>query len=174
MDTNVGLIGLVRKYPEFKYSTKELIDILGNKLSEKVKENIIQLGVENRHFIRSIDAYIENPKNRINSDNDGEPISDLSAEVGKQCLNNLGLKPENITCLVSAYENNDFQSPGLASLLVTKIGLSKFIPHYSIQGMACSTLPKLLELGKNLFTQVWVQEVFKLLFLPQMQCLQKI
>jgi len=150
MNNEIGLIGLVREYPEFKYSTKELIDILGNKLSEKVKENIIQLGVENRHFIRSIDTYIENSKNRINSDNYGEPISDLSAEVGKQCLNNLGLKPENITCLVSAYENNDFQSPGLASLLVTKIGLSKFIPHYSIQGMACSTLPKLLELGKNL------------------------
>ena len=30
------------------------------------------------------------------------------------------------------------------------MGLSKFIPHYNIQGMACSTLPKLLELGKNL------------------------
>jgi 3-oxoacyl-[acyl-carrier-protein] synthase III len=30
------------------------------------------------------------------------------------------------------------------------MGLSKFLPHFSIQGMACSTLPKLLELGKNL------------------------
>ena len=30
------------------------------------------------------------------------------------------------------------------------MGLSKFIPHYNIQGMACSTLPKLLELGKKL------------------------
>ena len=30
---NVGIFGLVREYPEFKYSTKEMMDILGNKLS---------------------------------------------------------------------------------------------------------------------------------------------
>ena len=150
MNSEIGLIGLVRQYPEFRYSTKELIDILGNKLSDKVKDNIIQLGVKNRHFIRPLENYIGRNQNSINSENDGEPISDLSAKVAKQCLNNLGLKPDNITCLVSAYENNDFQSPGLASLLVPKVGLSEFLPHYSIQGMACSTLPKLLELGKNL------------------------
>jgi len=150
MNNEVGLIGLERDYPQYKYSTKELIDILGNKLSEKVKENIFQLGVENRYFIRPIESYIGNPKSSINSETDGEPISDLSAKVAKQCLNKLGFKTDDITCLVSAYENNDFQSPGLGSILITKIGLSKFIPHYNIQGMACSTLPKLLELGKNL------------------------
>ena len=41
-------------------------------------------------------------------------------------------------------------SPGLGSITLTKSGFSKFLPHYNIQGMACSTLPKLLELGKNL------------------------
>ena len=40
---NIGIFGLVREYPEFKYSTKEMMDILGNKLSEKVKENVLQL-----------------------------------------------------------------------------------------------------------------------------------
>ena len=42
-DNSVGIIGLTRQYPEFKYSTKEMIDVLGNKLTEKVKENIFQL-----------------------------------------------------------------------------------------------------------------------------------
>ena len=32
--------GLTREYPEYKYSTNEMIDILGNKLTDKVKENI--------------------------------------------------------------------------------------------------------------------------------------
>jgi len=52
--------------------------------------------------------------------------------------------------LVTGFEDNDFLSPGLSSIVLTKMGLSKFLPHFSIQGMACSTLPKLLELGKNL------------------------
>ena len=149
-DNSVGIIGLTRQYPEFRYSTKEMIDVLGNKLTEKVKENILQLGVENRYFVRPLDCYISKSGEQIKSLPDGEPISDLCKNVGEKCLSNLGLTKNDITCIVAAYEDNDFLSPGLSSILLTKMGLSKFIPHYNIQGMACSTLPKLLELGKKL------------------------
>ncbi len=149
-DFDVGISGLTREYPDFKYSTQELIDILGNKLSEQVKENINQLGVKNRFFIRPIEQYISNSGERIRSLKDGEPISELCTKVGKKCLSNLGLNTNDITCLVTGFEDNDFLSPGLSSILLTKMGLSKFLPHYNIQGMACSTMPKLLELGKNL------------------------
>ncbi len=147
---DIGITGLIRDYPKFKYSTKELIDILGNKLSEKVKENIYQLGVEERYFTRPIESYFEAPSAQINSINDNEPISDLSAKIVNQCLEKLGLKHDDIKCLVAAYDNNDYMSPGLSSITLTKAGFSKFLPHFNIQGMACSTLPKLLELGKNL------------------------
>ena len=59
-NNSVGITGLTRQYPEFKYSTKEMIDLLGNKLTEKVKENIFQLGVESRHFINPLDAILPN------------------------------------------------------------------------------------------------------------------
>ena len=149
-DNSIGIIGLTRQYPEFKYSTKEMIDALGNKLTEKVKENILQLGVENRYFVRPLDRYVSKSGEQIKSVPDGEPISDLCKNVGEKCLSNLGLTKNDVTCIVAAFEDNDFLSPGLSSILLTKMGLSKFIPHYNIQGMACSTLPKLLELGKNL------------------------
>ena len=147
---NIYLSGLTRESPQFKYSTQEMIDTLGNKLSDLVKENIHQLGVENRFFIRPFDQYITSSGNRIKSDDDGEPISELCNNVANKCLSQLGLSKSDITCLVTAYEDNDFLSPGLSSILLTKMGLSKFIPHFNIQGMACSTLPKLLELGKKL------------------------
>jgi len=147
---SVGIIGLTRQYPEFKYSTKEMIDILGNKLTEKVKENILQLGVENRYFVKPLDHYISKSGEQIKSVPNAEPISDLCKNVGEKCLSDLGLTKNDVTCIVAAFEDNDFLSPGLSSILLTKMGLSKFIPHYNIQGMACSTLPKLLELGKNL------------------------
>jgi 3-oxoacyl-[acyl-carrier-protein] synthase III len=149
-DTDVEIKGLTRDYPNFKYSTQELMDILGNKLSEEVKDNINKLGVENRFFVRPFEQYISNSSQNINSPEDGEPISDLCTKVGKKCLENLGLNSSDVTCLVTAFEDNDFLSPGLSSIVLTKMGLSKFLPHFSIQGMACSTFPKLLELGKNL------------------------
>ena len=149
-DSSIGIIGLTRQYPEFKYNTKEMMDALGNKLTEKVKENILQLGVENRYFVRPLDSYVSKLGEQIKSIPDGEPISDLCKNVAEKCLSNLGLTKNDVTCIVAAFEDNDFLSPGLSSILLTKMGLSKFIPHYNIQGMACSTLPKLLELGKSL------------------------
>lgn len=146
----IMISGLTREYPEYKYSTNEMIEMLGNKLTDKVQENILQLGVENRCFIRPFERYIQSNGDRIKSDSDGEPISDLCTKTAEKCLQNLGLNKNDITCVVAAFEDNDFLSPGLSSIILTKMGLSKFIPHYNIQGMACSTLPKLLELGKNL------------------------
>ncbi len=149
-DYEIMISGLTREYPEHKYSTNEMIEMLGNKLTNKVQENILQLGVENRCFIRPFERYIQPNGDRIKSDSDGEPISDLCTKTAEKCLQNLGLNKNDITCVVAAFEDNDFLSPGLSSIILTKMGLSKFIPHYNIQGMACSTLPKLLELGKNL------------------------
>lgn len=151
MTEDVGLIGIQFAYPEFKYTTKELIDTLGNKLSEKVKENISQLGVNERYFVRPIEHYLENFEGTYpSSDKHKEPISDLAADVAKQCISKLGLTPNDITCVLAASENSDYLSPGLSSILIRKIGLSNFIPHFNMQGMACSTFLKVLELGKNL------------------------
>lgn len=151
MNDDVGIIGIEHSYPEFRYTTQEMFDILGNKLSDKVKENIMQLGVEQRHFVRPIEHYLLNSEgSRPSSKDHKEPISDLSADVAKKCISNLGLNPDNISCLLAASENNDYLSPGLSSILLKKIGLSNFTPHFNIQGMACSTFPKVLELGKNL------------------------
>ena len=82
-NNSVGITGLTRQYPEFKYSTKEMIDLLGNKLTEKVKENIFQLGVENRHFINPLDCYTSKSNTQRKSNINGEPISDLSTNVAQ-------------------------------------------------------------------------------------------
>lgn len=151
MNFDVGISGIEFAYPEYKYTTKELFDILGNKISDRVKENILQLGVEQRYFVKPIENYLLNYEGTSpSSGNHKEPISDLSAEVAKKCISNLGIKPDDITCLVAASENNDYLSPGLSSILIRKIGLPNFTPHFNLQGMACSTFPKVLELGKNL------------------------
>lgn len=151
MIEDIGISGIQFDYPEYKYTTQELFDILGNKLSEKVQDNIMKLGVEERYFIKPIEHYLHNPEGtHPSSDLHKEPISDLCAQVGKKCLEGLNLKAEDISCLLTASENNDYLSPGLSSILVRKIGLSNFIPHFNLQGMACSSFPKVLELGRKL------------------------
>ena len=43
MTNDIGIVGIEFDYPEHKYSTRELFDILGNKISDRVKNNITQL-----------------------------------------------------------------------------------------------------------------------------------
>ena len=148
MNDDVSILGIELDHPQYKYSTTELIDILGNKISEKVKENIKQLGVEQRFFTRPIEHYLLN--SQTNSLDNNEPISDLSAQVAKNCLSNLDINLDKISCLIAASENNDYLSPGLSSIIIRKIGLPNFIPHFNLQGMACSSFPKVLELGSKL------------------------
>jgi 3-oxoacyl-[acyl-carrier-protein] synthase III len=151
MNPNLGIIGIEFEYPEFEYTTDALFEILGNKISEQVKNNIRQLGVEKRYFVKPLESYLTNFETTHPSSNDHEePISELAAKTAKKCIASLGLKNEDITCLLAVSENNDYLSPGLSSLLVRKIGLSNFISHFNIQGMACSSFPKILELGQNL------------------------
>lgn len=150
-EQSVFLNGLVCKYPKYHYTTQELINQLDDSLSDDVKENIIQLGVKERYFIRPFKNYLH-PSEHVVNGPDEEPISDLSAEVAKECLSKLKINPEEISGLLVASEHSDYQSPGLAPILVTKIGLSNFVPHYNIQGTACSTISKILELGKKLVT----------------------
>lgn len=146
----VGIQGVEFGHPEHKYSTKSMFDILGDKLSDKVKDNILQLGVENRYFVRPLEGYLPGDDIHPSFQDGREPISDLAAEVAKRCMDGLGLGPDDITCLVAASENSDYLSPGLSAILVRKTGLSSFTPHFNLQGMACSTFPKVLELGKSL------------------------
>ncbi len=151
MGNDIGIIGIEYDYPEYEYSTNQLFDILGNKLSDKVKENILQLGVEKRYFVRPIEYYLHDSKKSYPSEKDHEePISDLSAKVARKCIDKLGLKDEQISCVLAASENNDYLSPGLSSILIKKIGLSNFTPHFNLQGMACSSFLTVLELGEKL------------------------
>ena len=124
-ESNLIISGLTRAYPEFKYNTEEMIEALGNKLSEDVKENIYQLGVKNRYFVRPFDRYISKSSERIKSNADGEPISDLCVKVAEKCLSDLNLKKSDITCIVAAYEDNDFPIP-LLPLVINTIFLSTF------------------------------------------------
>ena len=90
MNNDVGIIGIEYEYPEYEYTTDQLFGILGNKISEKVKENVRQLGVEKRYFVKPIEYYLHDFEKSFPTEKDHEePISELAAKVGKKCIENL-------------------------------------------------------------------------------------
>ena len=109
-------------------TTNELKQKAAGILSPKVRNQIDALGVKNRYLAQL----------------DQESITVSCQNLVKQTRGDA-----EISNLVVASEISDYQTPGLAPLLVNSLG-NNFVNVFNLQGTACSSLPKTLKLCENL------------------------
>lgn len=130
--------------PENKYSTLELLEAFPSKIPESVERNILNLGVAERHLANNIAS-----KPRLETILNEASLVDLCAETCKHAVENASLSLEAIGYFIAAYDVNPFLCPGLSQLLIRKIGFHPYIKHVNVQGMACTTFAKTLELAED-------------------------
>jgi len=111
-----------------KIPTEELKEKAESILTPKIKEQIDGLGVKTRYH-----ANLEQ-----------QSITEYCQQIVKDIID--GYKISN---LVVASEISDYQTPGLAPLLVNSIG-DNFVNVFNLQGTACSSMPKTLKLCEEL------------------------
>lgn len=117
-----------------KITTSELKEKAKSILSPKTNDQIEGLGVKIRHHVNLEQGSIL------------ENCNQIVKEV---------LDDSNITNLVVASEISDYQTPGLAPLLVNAVG-NNFVNVFNLQGTACSSMPKTLKLCEDLKGQTLV------------------
>ncbi|UCE95373.1 MAG: hypothetical protein JSV51_06495 [Candidatus Bathyarchaeota archaeon] len=132
--------------PEEKYSTKELMGLFPGEISEDIKKNILNLGVENRHLM---DYDWTSKSETIFTE---ESIIDLCLEACRKAIENASLSLKDIGYFIVTYDANPFLCPGLSQLLIPKLGFNPHIRHVNVQGMACSAFTKALDLARNHLT----------------------
>jgi len=110
------------------FTTKEMKEKSSSILSSKINEQIDGLGVKLRYFAKKGE----------------ESITEYCRMIAKEALGD-----NKVNNLVVASEVSDYQTPGLAPLLVNSIG-NNFVNLFNLQGTACSSLPKTLKLCENL------------------------
>ncbi len=111
-----------------KFTTQEMKEKASAILSPKAKVHIDRLGVKSRYFAKA----------------GHESITEYCRQLVKETL-----EDHKVTNLVVASEISDYQTPGLAPLLVNSIG-DNFVNVFNLQGTACSSMPKTLKLCENL------------------------
>jgi len=111
-----------------KITTAELKEKGKSILSPKTNDQIDGLGVQTRYHANL----------------GREDIVEHCNQIIKEILNS-----SNITNLVVASEISDYQTPGLAPLLVNAVG-NNFVNVFNLQGTACSSMPKTLKLCEDL------------------------
>ncbi len=129
--------------PPYEYTTDEMLEIFPGKISEKAMRSILNLGVRRRHLcfdLRSLDYNKKLVKTHINT-------ASLCVEAGKKCLENAGVKPEDVSHFIAVYDFNEKLCPGPSAEILRRTGLPPSTWDLNIQGMACSAFPRALELA---------------------------
>ncbi|MEM2925117.1 MAG: 3-oxoacyl-[acyl-carrier-protein] synthase III C-terminal domain-containing protein [Methanocellales archaeon] len=131
--------------PPYEYTTEEMLEIFPGKMSEEARRTILNLGVEKRHLcfdLKSISYDKTLVKPHVST-------SQVCVEAGKRCLEKAGVKPERISRFIAIYDYHERLCPGPSGEILRKIGLSPYTKDLNIQGMACSSFPRAVELIEN-------------------------
>jgi len=127
MSKNNRISKLITQPVGNKYSTEELIGCYKALLNFDTIQQIEHLGVKGRWLK---DEYASS--------------RDACIEAG------LAVDSPDVVNLIVASEIWEYQTPGIASTLITPLGLSHKVNVYNLQGTACSSMPKILSLCEQL------------------------
>jgi len=129
----------------YGYDTNLMIGYYHEKIGfdKNYIQQIKNLGVNNRYFARSATQYSETNKEYHNE----EVHRNYLLAAARKCLQSSSLEVQN---LVVASEIADYQTPGLASTLLNPLITSKFATAFNLQGTACSSMPRCIELARHL------------------------
>ncbi len=138
------ILQLSKVVPENEYSTEKLIEVFPCRLPDNVKQNVLNLGVSKRYLIDPIASTSK--KETIISEKD---LVNLCLEACKDTLEKAELSIKDVGYFIAAYDANPFLCPGLSHLLIRKLGFNPYIKHVNVQGMACASFTKALELAED-------------------------
>ena len=110
------------------HSTDEMLVRYRDILTDDLVNNIKHIGVNTR-FLADKDSNIR----------------DICVTVGRKCLDG-----KSVSNLIVASEVHNLQTPGLAPIILPKLGLLPTTNVFNLQGTACSSMPKILKLCEGL------------------------
>jgi predicted naringenin-chalcone synthase len=138
------ILQISKAVPRHEYSTEELIETFPCKLPEGVEQNILNLGVSKRYLIDPIVSTYK--QETIISE---KKLVNLCLEACQDALEKADLSVKDVGYFIAAYDANPFLCPGLSHLLIRKLGFDPYIKHVNVQGMACASFTKAIELAED-------------------------
>ena len=140
----MDILRLSTAVPENKVSTEDLIEAFPCPIPGDVRQNILKLGVANRHLV----SQEISPTNRESVMSEAVLVK-LCQAACDDAVDQAGLSMKNIGCFIASYDVNPVLCPGLSQLLIRQLGLDPYMDYINIQGMACAAFTKTLQLAEN-------------------------
>lgn len=138
------ILQLSTAVPKNEYSIEKLIEAFPCSLPASIKQNVLNLGVSKRYLIDPIASTYK--REIIISE---KKLVNLCLETCEDTLEKADLSVKDVSYFIAAYDANPFLCPGLSHLLIRKLGFNPYIKHVNVQGMACASFTKALELAED-------------------------
>jgi len=139
---NMQLLQLLTSVPENEYSSESLLEAFPCELSEGTIQNILNLGVSKRYLINHASAPLK--QETIMSEKE---LVDLCYEACEKTIKKASLSIKDVGYFIMTYDQTPILCPGLSQLVTRKLGFNPYIKHVNLQGMACTSFTKSLELA---------------------------
>jgi predicted naringenin-chalcone synthase len=138
------ILRLSTAVPENKVSTEDLIEAFPCPIPEDVRQNILNLGVANRHLI-SHERSPTSPESVMSE----AALVKLCQAACDDAVDQAGLSMQDIGCFIASYDVNPVLCPGLSQLLIRQLGFDPYMHCVNVQGMACAAFTKTLQLAES-------------------------
>jgi predicted naringenin-chalcone synthase len=147
--THMRILRLSTALPEEEYATEELIETFPCKLPEGVRQNVLNLGVSKRSFIKEVSTGLKSEK--VLSEHG---LVDLCVDACTTVIEKSRIPIKEVGYFIAAYDVNPILSPGLSQILIRRVGFDPYVKHVNVQGMASTAFPKAVQLaGDHLATR---------------------
>jgi predicted naringenin-chalcone synthase len=147
--THMRILRLSTALPEEEYATEELIETFPCELPKGVQQNVLNLGVSKRSFIKGVSTRLKSEK-VLGEDG----LIDLCVDACTTVIEKSGIPIKEVGYFIAAYDVNPILSPGLSQILIRRVGFDPYVKHVNVQGMASTAFPKAVQLaGDHLATR---------------------
>ncbi len=143
----LSILSIATKFPPFKYSIKEFVEFLSDRMTEAAKDFFInslgistvyhsidynQIGLSDEHYVLP----------HVN-------LSDLYLDAAKECLDKAMVSAKQVKKIIVINDNPQTLDPSVTNELMCRLPLPSATLDFNLQGHACSSLTRAMHIANS-------------------------
>ncbi|MEM2759435.1 MAG: hypothetical protein QXU32_06470 [Nitrososphaerales archaeon] len=147
MQRTLSILSISTKFPQFRYSMRELIELFGNRMTDEAKDFFI-------NFLGISTVYHSIDYNRVSIADEKYimphvSLSDLYVDAAKECLNKADVDAKQVRKLIVVNDNSQTLTAAVTNELMCRLLLPSTSLDFHLQGHACSSLARALHIANS-------------------------
>jgi 3-oxoacyl-[acyl-carrier-protein] synthase III len=143
----LSILAIATKFPTFKYSIKELTELLSSRMTEEARDFFV-----NSLGISTVYHSIDYNRVAVSDEQYVTPhinLSDLYVDAAKECLDKSMVSAKQVSKVIVVNDNLQALDPSVTNELMCRLSLPSLTVDFNLQGHACSSLTRAIHIANS-------------------------